>query len=67
MPDFQPRPLGPEDIAVRRRVRIWDAQRAAPFDEGEVIAWTDQPTVVIRHEDGTTKSWVASLPWEPIA
>lgn len=47
---------------VAARYAIGDAVHA----RGKVIAYTDQPTVVIEEPDGTRVSWLASL-CEPIA
>lgn len=60
----QQRPLGPQDIRAQRKVRVLTAQGYGELAVGVPIAYADQPTIVIRQDDGTHRSVVASLPWE---
>lgn len=34
--------------------------------EGEVIGYVDQPTIILRHADGTQSSWPITLPIEVV-
>lgn len=37
------------------------------LDEGVVIAYCDSPTITVRHDDGSQKSWSVTLPVELVA
>jgi hypothetical protein len=56
---------------LRKRVRIWPGydwrREGNPVAEGVVIAWTDQPTIVVRDDHGNDTHHVATLPIEVVA
>jgi len=42
------------------------AKQYSPMAEGEVIAYIDGPSVIVRNADGTTDAWPISLPMEQV-
>jgi hypothetical protein len=39
-------------LARRARVRVWDAQRASVFTEGEVVGFIVAPTIIVQDDSG---------------
>lgn len=56
---------------LRKRVRIWPGydwrREGSPVAEGVVIAFTDQPTIVVRDDHGNDTHHVATLPIDVLA
>jgi hypothetical protein len=51
-------------LRMQATIRVWDMQHSHVFCEGEVIAYSMQPTICVRDADGAQHWHVVSLPIE---
>lgn len=56
-----------EFVGHKTRVRVWDAQHATMFVEGEVVAYCSGPMICVRDGDGVQHWHATSLPIETAA
>lgn len=59
--------LLPNGMRLGQRVRVRGGGRLGATVEGEVVAWQQNPTVVIRGADGENRHVIYRAEWEPMA